>query len=153
MVFSTMISMNIRRIEAGILDSGSDFDTTMTPFDAGLEKFIDLEKEGFIGREALLTAPRRKLLFGVRAPETVPASGDLILDGNKQVGRVTTGAFSPFLESGIGYARFEAASDWSGRTLTLHSEKYDRATCEIVELPFYDHEKRLSRTLPETDER
>ena len=153
MVFSTMISMNIRRIEAGILDSGSDFDTTMTPFEAGLEKFIDLEKEGFIGREALLTAPRRKLLFGVRTPETVPVSGDLILDGNKQVGRVTTGAFSPFLEAGIGYARFDAANDWSGRTLTLRSEKYDRATCEIIELPFYDHEKCLPRILTKTDER
>ena len=153
MVFCAMTSMNIRRIEAGILDSGSDFDTTMTPFEAGLEKFIDLEKEGFIGREALLSVPRRKLLFGVRTPETVPASGDLILDGNKQVGRVTTGAFSPFLEAGIGYARFDAASDWSGRTLALHSEKYDRATCEIVDLPFYDHEKCLPRILTKTDER
>ena len=153
LIFSAMISMNIRRIEAGILDSGSDFDTTMTPFEAGLDKFIDLEKEDFIGREALLTAPRRKLLFGVRTPDITPASGDLLLNGNNQVGRVTTGAFSPFLEAGIGYARFDAAGDWSGRTLTLHSQRYDRAICEIVELPFYDHEKRLSRNLPNADER
>ena len=153
MIFCSMLSMNIRRIEAGILDSGSDFDTKMTPFEAGLERFVDLEKEGFIGREALLAVPRRKLLFGLRAPEITPAAGDLILDGNKLVGRVTTGAYSPYLAAGIGYARFKAAGNWPGQTLTLHSKKSDRAACEVIELPFYDHEKRLSRTLPKTDER
>ena len=48
MVFSSMQAMNTRRIEAGILDSGSDFDSSMTPFEAGLERFIDLDKDSFI---------------------------------------------------------------------------------------------------------
>jgi aminomethyltransferase len=38
MVFSSMQAMNIRRIEAGILDSGSDFDTSMAPDEAGTFK-------------------------------------------------------------------------------------------------------------------
>ena len=54
MLFSSMQSINIRRIEAGIFDSGSDFDVTMTPYEAGLEKFVDLTKESFIGRQALI---------------------------------------------------------------------------------------------------
>lgn len=56
MVFSSMQAMNIRRIEAGILDSGSDFDNSMTPFEAGLEKFVDFNKKGFIGHDALRIA-------------------------------------------------------------------------------------------------
>ena len=36
LIFSSMQSMNIRRIEAGILDSGGDFDTSMTPFEGEL---------------------------------------------------------------------------------------------------------------------
>ena len=50
MVFSSMQAMNVRRIEAGIFDSGSDFDSSMTPFESGLENFIDLGKKGFMGR-------------------------------------------------------------------------------------------------------
>ena len=45
LVFSSMQAMNIRRIEAGILDSGSDFDISMTPYEAGLERFVDLSKK------------------------------------------------------------------------------------------------------------
>ena len=49
LVFSSMQAMNTRRIEAGILDSGSDFDISMTPYEAGLERFVDLSKKAFIG--------------------------------------------------------------------------------------------------------
>ena len=82
MIFGAMQSMNIRRIEAGILDSGSDFDTSMTPFEAGLERFIDLEKDCFIGREALLNAKRGKRLYGLICKDLAPRSGDVIFAGH-----------------------------------------------------------------------
>ena len=44
----------IRRIEAGILDYGTDFDQRSDPFDLGLQKFIDFDKSDFIGRDALV---------------------------------------------------------------------------------------------------
>ncbi len=53
MTFGSLASMEIRRIEAGILDNGTDFDLTMTPFEAGLGAFVDLDKPAFIGRDAL----------------------------------------------------------------------------------------------------
>jgi len=65
MVYGTMASIKTRRIEAGILDNLTDFDLTMNPFEAGLGAFIDLGKEGVIGRPALLTADRRPLLLGI----------------------------------------------------------------------------------------
>ncbi|MBT6122576.1 MAG: hypothetical protein HOH48_04335, partial [Candidatus Puniceispirillum sp.] len=58
MVFSSMQAINIRRIEAGIFDSGSDFDPSMTPDEAGLSRFVDLEKEFFIGGGCPHTAIR-----------------------------------------------------------------------------------------------
>ena len=67
--------MNIRRIEAGILDSGSDFDSSMTPSEAGLEKFVDFDNVGFIGREALLAPPRGRRLFGVLCRDLIPSGG------------------------------------------------------------------------------
>lgn len=148
MVFSSMLSINIRRIEAGILDNGSDFDNSMTPFEAGLDKFIDLDKEGFIGREALLNCGRGKRLYGMRCNDMTPSGGDAIMLGSTRVGRVTTGARSPYLETGIGYVQFENSGDWPGKTLTLHAANGEIASCDIIELPFYDQERRLPRTKP-----
>ena len=147
MVFSSMQAMNTRRIEAGILDSGSDFDSSMTPFEAGLERFIDLDKDSFIGHDALAVAPSGTRLYGVRCDGAIPKAGDLILEKSSPVGKITTGAQSPYLDCGIGYVRFDHPSDWRGKTLTLLTEDYREVSCEIVALPFYDKEKRLSRRL------
>ncbi len=44
--FAAMACMNVRRIEAGILNNGTDMSPAMTPFAAGLGRFVDLDKEG-----------------------------------------------------------------------------------------------------------
>ena len=45
--------MTIRRIEGGIFGNLTDIDTTITPFEAGLGFFVNMDKGDFIGREAL----------------------------------------------------------------------------------------------------
>jgi len=147
MIFSSLASMDIRRIEAGILDNGTDFDMTMTPFQAGLGPFVNLEKEGFVGRAALLAAARDKLLFGLTCTAAAPDRGHVVLDRDRPVGHVTAGAWSPYLQGGIGYVRFVEAGDWLDRTLSLRSGDGTLADCTIVELPFYDPEKRIPRGL------
>ena len=139
--------MNIRRIEAGIFDSGSDFDSSMTPFESGLEKFVDFGKKGFMGHDALRTATPGTRLFGLRCSDAIPHGSDLIVCDNTSVGKVTTGAFSPYLDCGIGYVRFDKPSDWSGKILTLRSRQFGDVACKIVDLPFYDQEKALPRGL------
>ena len=39
--------MGVRRIEAGILDYGTDIEPNMTPYAAGLGTYVDLSKPGF----------------------------------------------------------------------------------------------------------
>ncbi len=102
MVASSLASMEIRRIEAGILDNGTDIDDTMTPFEAGLGAFIDLDKEGFVGRAALLDASRETLLYGLISDGQAPGTGCDDDDGNHPVGCLTAGPRSPFLEKGLG---------------------------------------------------
>ncbi|MDE0303383.1 MAG: aminomethyltransferase family protein [Albidovulum sp.] len=145
LMFSSMQSVNIRRIEAGILDSGSDFDMSMTPFEAGLEKFVDLEKDGYIGRDALVNAARGKRLFGLYCSGIVPSRNFQVFDGSELVGIVTTGAWSPYLQAGIGYVRFFSAGDWPGKILTMHSDDFGSVDCKIVDPPFYDREKNIPR--------
>jgi len=65
-------SMNIRRIEAGILNANSDFDESTTPFDVGLGRFIDFDKPDFIGKAALMDAPREQRLHGLNCATATP---------------------------------------------------------------------------------
>jgi aminomethyltransferase len=147
LVYGCMASMIMRRIEAGILDNLSDFDHSMTPFAAGLGKFIDLDKQGFVGREALLLADRRSRLLGLKCETATPADHGSVLEASAVVGHVTAASWSPTLNSGIGYARFDNPASWIGRKLTVEIGGGLTAPCEIVELPFYDIEKRIPRGL------
>jgi aminomethyltransferase len=147
MVFSSLRSMEIRRIEAAILDNGTDMDMSMTPFQAGLGAFVDLSKGDFIGRAALQSADRRTLLYGLKCEARSPDMNDEVLDGSKTIGRITAGAWSPFLATGIGYVRFREPGDWAGRALTLKTAQGPAQPCLIVDLPFYDKEKRIPRGL------
>jgi aminomethyltransferase len=135
-------SLGIRRIEAGILDNGTDMDPTMTPFTAGLGRFVDLDKPAFLGREALANADRRPTLFGLTGGSTPVAGTDIRLDG-VVVGRVTAGAWSPFLERGIGYVRMNEPGEWVGSEVRgAEDEPFD-----VVTLPFYDAERAIARGL------
>jgi glycine cleavage system aminomethyltransferase T len=145
MEFGGLASMEIRRIEAAILDNGTDMDSSMTPYQAGLGAFVDLDKPAFVGREALQAADRRTLLYGLKCPGAAPTMNDAVVEGSRVVGRVTAGAQSPYLKAGIGYVRFNEPSSWAGRTVFLKCASGVSYPCEIVELPFYDKEKRIPR--------
>jgi aminomethyltransferase len=147
MIFSSLESMGVRRIEAGILDNGTDMDPSMTPFAAGLGQFVDMTKPGFIGREALARADRRPRLHGLRCATATPAAEDAVLLDGAPVGQMTTGAWSPFLEAGIGYARFDEPGDWPGARVTLATRDGATHVAEIAPLPFHDAEKRIPRGL------
>ena len=148
MIYASMASMEIRRIEAGILDNVTDFDVRMNPFAAGLGAFIDLDKEGFIGREALLHSNKQVLLLGIKCPAATPSYGGKVLENNASVGMVSAATWSPTLECGIAYVRFHGPGEWLGRTLVVEIGDGGKAECEVVPLPFFDAEKRIPRGLP-----
>ena len=147
MVFGSIASMEMRRIEAGILDNQTDFDTSMNPFQAGLGAFIDLDKEDFIGRSALIPADKEPVLFGLKCEAGIPRYQGNVFEGSEAVGVVTAAAWSPALKTGIAYVRFKQARAWPGQTLEVETEGGKRASCEITGLPFYDAEKQIPRTL------
>lgn len=155
MTYASLDSMGIRRIEAGILDNGTDMDRYMTPFAAGLGAFVDLSKPQFIGRAALQKADRRCLLFGFISQTGIPSAGLAVLDGDHLVGNITAGSWSPTLKKGIGYVRFHAPAhnqeSWLAQTLTLRDGEGNHHAGEVVSLPFYDAQKRIPRGLAVTE--
>ncbi|MHC8509764.1 MAG: aminomethyltransferase family protein [Rhodospirillales bacterium] len=147
MEFATSAPMTVRRIEAGILGNITDMDPSMTPFEAGLEALVDMDKGGFIGRAALENADRRPVLTGLTCADAVPSAGAEVLDGGAPVGRMRSGVYSPTLECGIGYVQFNEPGDWRGRILELRISETETRPCEIVDLPFFDAEKKLPKGL------
>ena len=150
MEFSSSSSMGIRRIESGILDNGSDIEPDLTPFGAGLGQFVRFDKEDFIGRAALEAADRSQLLFGIICATATPQAGMHIHFENGPVGHVTIGTWSPTLDRGVGYVRFDRplpGDDWLGKTVFLHDHDATPHEATVDTLPFVDKDKRLPRTV------
>ena len=137
-------SMHIRRIEAGILNAGSDFDHTTTPYDAGLGRFIDEDKADFIGKQALANAPREPRLSGLLCEAEPHIGGEVCIDGNP-AGRVTAGAISPYLQSGIGIALMDASGLAAGTPVTIRCIDEELHAGELAELPLYDKQAEIPR--------
>lgn len=150
MIHSGLDSMDIRRIEAAILNAGSDFDRTMNPYQAGLGPFVDMNRADFIGKAALDNADKRPLLHGIRCAKAEPLILGPAAKGGRAIGHVTAGAWSPYLQCGIGYVRVKDPAHGPGgkiETIGVDGRTYP---AEIIELPFYDKEKKIPRGLETT---
>ncbi len=146
--FSSSTSMGIRRIEAGILDNGSDIEPDLTPFSAGLGAFVRFEKDDFIGRAALESTDRSQLLFGLLCATATPDAGLSVHFGDAAVGHMTIGTWSPTLDCGVGYVRFDQplpGDDWLGKTVMLQDHDGVAHEATVDTLPFIDKAKQLPR--------
>lgn len=95
------------RLEAGFCLYGNELTESTTPLEAGLGWVTKLNKEDFVGREALqeqkANGLERKLVGFVLEDRGVPRSGYPIVDASGQdIGLVTSGSQSPVLGQGIG---------------------------------------------------
>jgi len=142
---SNVSSMHIRRIEAGILDYGTDIDQRINPFEIGFGHFVDFKKPDFIGRTALFATDQRRVrLLGLKTIEVTPARGNALVDRyGEQIGTVTAGAWSPTLDSGIALICLNRGVDASEPIMIQQDQNQFSAT--LCALPFYDPQKKLPR--------
>ena len=138
-------AMNIRRIEAGILNAGADFNPTTTPYAAGLGRFVDEDKVDFIGKAALQTADKGRRSHGIKCADGEPLiAGSVQIDGTP-VGVVTAGATSPFLGHGIGIALIDSAEHGLGTGIMVACRDGSLRAGVLVELPMYDQACEIPR--------
>ena len=153
MEFSSTRALTIRRIEGGILGNGTDMTPDMTPYEAGLAPFINMDKGDFIGRDALVGKNTHSCLLGLTCTTETPAAGSAIIDGETVVGRITAGIPSPTLGLGVGYVHFNKPGDWVGRILSMRLPDGSVHEGTIVQPPFFDQEKNIvrgiDRSIPE----
>lgn len=138
-------AMNIRRIEAGILNAGSDFNATTTPYAVGLGRFVDDDKPDFIGKSALAEAPKERRSYGIKCISGEPLiSGTVQVNGNA-AGVVTAGATSPYLGHGIGIALMDEAAHGPGTRVRVGCKDGQMYGAELVSLPMYDEDAEIPR--------
>ncbi len=137
-------SMHIRRIEAGILNAGSDFDQSTTPYDAGLGIFVDMDKNDFIGKTALQSAAKETRLTGLLC-EAEPHIGAAIVIDRKKAGKVTAGAISPYLKQGIGIALMDEAGHAADTVVSIGCTDGNYYKGELASLPLYDKKGEIQR--------
>lgn len=136
--------LRARRIEAGLLNAGSDFDETTTPFAAGLGDFVDFDKGDFIGRAALLGADRSCRTWGMRTTGGVAPLRDTITIDGEAVGSVRATAWSPYLQCGVSIVRMRSAQH--GPSSKVSVETVDGSAAAVVcSMPFYDSERLIPR--------
>ena len=133
------------RLEAGLPLYGHDLSPETDPVSAGLAFAISKRRRtegGFLGAEPVLaaleggTATRRVglALEGRQAAR----EGALVFAGEKEVGRVTSGGFSPSLNHPIAMAYVNAAHAADGTALTIEV-RGKRLPARVVPMPFVPH--------------
>jgi aminomethyltransferase len=92
------------RLEAGLPLWGADIDESTSPFEAGLDFAVVMDRE-FVGRAALETVENvdRRLVGFVLDDKGIPRHGHRVRTASGE-GLVTSGNLSPILETGVGLA-------------------------------------------------
>ena len=108
------------RMEKGFLHWKADLLTEFDPYETGLERFVQAEKPGFIGRDALQTrrdaGPRRCLvtleIHSTRAPAHPGAS---VMTDPHVIGTITSGAWGHRVQKNLAYAFMDPDAAHVGR--------------------------------------
>ena len=128
------------RLEMGYMLYGNDIDDSTNPLEAGIGWTVKLDRNDFIGRDALLRIKQEGLvrrLVGITAEgRRVPRHGMVVEAGGRPVGQVTSGTFSPTLERAIAMAYVERGSAAIDTPLEVVSGT-TRIPARVTKKPFH----------------
>ena len=135
-----LAARNTLRLEMKYPLYGNDIDATTTPFEAGLGWIAKLDREEFIGRDALLQQKsegiKRKLVGFELLERGIPRDGYLVYLGNMEISKVTSGSYSPSLGKGIGLTYLPNEHAEIGTEIQIMIRGVAK-TAKIVTTPFY----------------
>ena len=134
-----------RRIEAGLLSAGQDFSIETNPFSVGLERFVDLEKDDFIGKKALLNANKECRSWGIRVVDGIAKKGRSLILNEKYVGKVTSSTWSPYQVCGVGIVLLDNSNIGPGTVVDVECIDNKIHKAELCKLPMYDPKGEIVR--------
>jgi 4-methylaminobutanoate oxidase (formaldehyde-forming) len=152
---SGLINAGYRCIESLRLEKGyrywsGDISPEQTPFEAGLDFCVKLDKGEFIGRQPLLAQrekgiQKRLCCLTLRTDPLMPVGKEAILDGDRVIGVVTTGGFGYSVNKPIVYGYLPLSYSRPGTRLQIEvaAKRYDAV---VEKEPLYDPENLKVRS-------
>ena len=142
-------AVDAMRLEKGYLHWKADILTEFDPFETGLDRFVQMDKD-FIGKPALekriKDGPKRKLVSLVVDSTTMPAhAGASVMDKGRVVGTVTSGEWGHRVGLNLAYAFVEPAFATKGTPLTLDMIG-EHVPATVIPMGPYDPENNLVRS-------
>ena len=138
---------NTLRLEAGMSLYGHEISEEINALEAGLDRFLKLDKEEFIGRDTLLDVqesggPKRKIIGLEMIERGIARDGYTVhdLEGN-QIGVVTSGSPAPFLKTNIAMALVPAEVAASGSDVVVQC-RANSVRAKQAPIPFYKRPKK-----------
>lgn len=129
---------DILRLEMGYSLYGNDLSQEITPLEANLGKFVNLKRD-YVGKDALEKQKEdglTRILLPFKTTTRRAARKDFeVYQNDKKIGFVTSGAFSPILNLGIGLAMIDTEGFDKNQTIELR-DKRSNLEANITTLPF-----------------
>ncbi len=131
---------DLLRLEMGYCLYGNDITTETTPLEANLSWVVSFDKESFIGKNILLKQKEKgvkRKLVGIQVPgKRIPRYGYNILQKGEKIGVITSGNFSPTLNSSIalGYVQSNYEKEGTNVEVEIRNKPVEG---EIIRLPFW----------------
>jgi sarcosine oxidase subunit alpha len=145
-------AQRVLRLEKAHVIIGQDTDGLTTPFEAGLEGVVKMDKPFFVGQRSLQIVGRKpagRRLVGFALPAgwrgPAPRECHLVVEGGEIAGRVTSIAASPTLRRTIGLAYVLPRQAMPGARFYIRAERGVLVPAEVVPTPFYDPEHARQR--------
>ncbi len=172
-----MIALDIARIEAGLILIEVDYISSKkalihsqkySPFEIGLGKLVDLKKENFVGRDALVQEAKKgseralvgleinwnevealydKLKMAPQVPSMASRIAVPIYRLGRQVGKATSTTWSPTLKKMIALASVSRGSARPGTLLSMEmtvEAVRHTVTAKVVVLPFFSPPRKTA---------
>ena len=172
-----MLALDVARIEAGLLLIEIDFNSSKkalveeqkySPFEMGLDRLVHLDKNRFVGQEALLAEKKRgpaKQIVGLEIdwteverlyeavglpPAVSPIASRIavpVFSKGAQIGKATSTTWSPVLKKMIGLATVKRQFGKPGTDIeveiTVEAIRH-RVRARVTKTPFYNPRQKTS---------
>lgn len=126
------------RLEAAMPLYGHEMDDKISPIETGLAFGVKLQKENFIGKEAIVSRGTPQITrVGLKVTgRGIAREHNPVFIGDHKIGETTSGTHCPYLKGAYAMALVDASSSEVGTQVEIEV-RGRKITAEIVPLPFY----------------
>src|SRR5690606_2854362 len=138
-------AQRLLRLEKGHIIIGQDTDGLSSPFDAGLEWAVKMDKPFFVGQRSLRILQRKPaktrlvgFVLGDMPAHEAPKECHLVIRDGSIAGRVTSIGYSPALSKYVGLAYVTPELAGEGTRFFIRADGGRMVEATVAKTPFYD---------------